>query len=182
VLTLRTPRLVLDAPRESDILAVFAACQDEQTQRWVPLPHPYTRASAEFFVRSYCPHGLAGGQYTVWAIRPAEDAPLVGVAEVRRDEAAGSASVGCWLEPGSRGRGVMREALGAVTAHALAPEGLGFTRLRWEYLPGNEQSRRLAEGVGFDFAGAIPHRVRFHDEERDALVGVLLRGDGPADG
>ena len=111
MLTLRTPRFVLDAPREGDVPAVLAACQDEQIQRWVPLPHPYTLASAEFFVRSYCPHGLASGQFAVWAIRPAEDAPLLGVVEVRRDEAAGSASLGCWLEPGSRGRGVMHEAL-----------------------------------------------------------------------
>ena len=172
---------MLDAPRESDIPAVLAACQDEDTLRWVPLPQPYTRASAEFFVRSYCPHGLASGQYTVWAIRPGETDPLVGVVEVRRDEKAGSASLGCWLEPGSRGRGVMREALVAVCAHALAADGLGFERLRWEYLRGNDGSRRLAEAVGFRFGGAVPHRVRFHDEEREALVGELLRGDGPAD-
>ncbi|MFF2051929.1 GNAT family N-acetyltransferase [Leifsonia sp. NPDC058194] len=182
MLTLRTPRLVLDAPRESDIDAVLAACQDEQTLRWVPLPNPYTRASAEFFVRSYGPHGLASGQYTVWAMRPGEHEPLIGAVEVRRDESAGSASLGCWLAPESRGHGMMHEALVAVTAHALAPDGLGFSRLRWEYLPGNEQSRHLAEAVGFDFAGAVAHRIRFHDEERDALVGVLLRGDGAADG
>lgn len=173
---------MLDAPRESDIPAVLAACQDEETQRWVPLPRPYTRANAEFFVRSYCPHGLASGQYSVWAVRPTPTAALIGVVEVRRDERPGSASLGCWLEPGSRGRGVMHEALVAVTDHALDPGGLGLARLRWEYLPGNEQSRRLAEGVGFDFTGAVPHRVRFHDEERDALAGVLLRGDGAADG
>jgi RimJ/RimL family protein N-acetyltransferase len=182
VLTLRTPRLVLDAPRESDIAAVLAACQDEQTQRWVPLPDPYTLDSAEFFVRSYCPHGLASGQYTVWALRPADTEPLVGVVEVRRDEQPGSASLGCWLEPASRGQGVMHEALVAVAAHALDPDGLGFAQLRWEYLPGNDESRRLAEGVGFDFRDAEEHRVLFHGEERAALVGVLLRGDRPADG
>jgi RimJ/RimL family protein N-acetyltransferase len=182
MLTLRTPRLVLDAPREGDVAAVLEACRDAQTQRWVPLPDPYTRASAEFFVGSYCAHGLVSGQYTVWAIRLAEASPLVGVVEVRRDDAAGSASLGCWLVPGARGQGVMHEALQAVIAHALDPDGLGFTRLRWEYLPGNEQSRRLAEGVGFDFAGGVGHRVRLHGEERDALVGVLLRGDGARDG
>lgn len=173
---------MLDAPRESDIAAVLDACLDPQTQRWVPLPDPYTRANAEFFVRSYCPHGLASGQYTVWAIRPGESEPLLGVVEVRRDEAAGSASLGCWLGPDARGRGLMHEALVAVARHALDPGGLDFARLRWEYLPGNEQSRRLAEGIGFDFTDAMAHRIRFRGEERDALVGLLLRGDGPADG
>ncbi|HEV7813185.1 MAG TPA: GNAT family N-acetyltransferase, partial [Leifsonia sp.] len=67
--TLRTERLVLDTPRESDVDAVFQACQDPEIRRWVPLPDPYTRESAEFFVRSYVAHGSASGSYTVWAIR-----------------------------------------------------------------------------------------------------------------
>ena len=174
---LRTARLVLDAPREGDIAAVFEACRDPELLRWVPLPEPYTIENAEYFVRAYCPHGLASGQFTVWAIREAESSPLVGVVEVRRDETAGSASVGCWLTPSARRRGVMTEALTAVGEYALSPEGLGFDRLRWEYLPGNEASRRLAEAVGFDFAGAQPHPVGFRGEQREALTGVLRRDD-----
>ena len=174
---LRTARLVLDAPRESDIPAVLEACSDAETLRWVPLPEPYTRESAEFFVRAYCPHGLASGRFTVWAIREGGSRPLLGVVEVRRDEAAGSASLGCWLTPGARRRGVMTEALAAVCAHALSPDGLGLDRLRWEYLPGNEASRRLADAVGFDFAGAQAHVVDFRGERREALTGVLRRDD-----
>lgn len=172
---LRTARLVLDSPRESDITAVFQACSDPDVLRWIPLPEPYTRQNAEFFVRSYSPHGLASGRFTVWAVREGETRPLVGVVEVRRDEAPGSASVGCWLTPAARRRGVMTEALTAVCAHALDPEGLGFERLHWEYLPGNEVSRHLAESVGFDFAGVEPHTVDFRDEQREALTGVLSR-------
>lgn len=172
---LRTARLVLDSPRESDIPPVFEACTDPELLRWIPLPQPYTRENAEFYVRSYCPHGLASGRFTVWAIRESETGPLVGVVEVRRDDAPGSASVGCWLTPAARRRGVMTEALTAVCAHALDPEGLGFERLQWEYLAGNEVSRRLAESVGFDFAGAEPHTVDFRDERREVLTGVLRR-------
>lgn len=172
---LRTARLVLDAPRETDIPAVYEACQDAEILRWIPLPDPYTPESAEFFVRSYCPHGLASGRFTVWAIREGESAPLVGVVEVRRDEAAGSASLGCWLASSARRRGIMSEALAAVCAEALDPGGLGFERLRWEYVPGNEASRALAEAVGFDFSDAQPHVVDFHGERRVALVGVLRR-------
>lgn len=174
---LRTARLVLDVPREADIPAVLEACQDPGILRWIPLPDPYTLENAEFFVRSYCPHGLASGRFTVWAIREGDGAPLLGVVEVRRDEAEGSASVGCWLTPAHRHRGIMSEALTAVCAWALAPDGLGFHRLRWEYLPGNEVSRRLAESVGFDFTGAEPHPVDFRDEQRQVLTGVLRRDD-----
>jgi RimJ/RimL family protein N-acetyltransferase len=172
---LRTARLVLDTPREADIPAVLQGCSDPETLRWIPLPEPYTQENAEFFVRSYCPHGLASGRFTVWAIRENATRPLIGVVEVRRDEAAGAASVGCWLTPAARGRGLMTEALAAVCAHALDPGGLGFERLHWEYLPGNEASRRVSEAVGFDFAGAEPHTVDFRGERREALTGVLGR-------
>jgi RimJ/RimL family protein N-acetyltransferase len=71
----------------------------------------------------------------------------------------------------------MTEALTAICAHALSPAGIGFDRLHWEYLPGNEASRRLAGRVGFDFAGAQPHPVEFRGEQREALTGVLRRDD-----
>ncbi|MFE4952022.1 GNAT family N-acetyltransferase [Leifsonia sp. NPDC056665] len=174
---LRTARLVLDKPREGDIPAVLEACSDPELLRWVPLPEPYTIENAEFFVCSYCPHGLASGRFTVWAIREGDTAPLLGAVEVRRDEAEGAASLGCWLTPSARRRGVMTEALSAVCAHALASDGLGFDRLHWEYLPGNEASRRLAERVGFDFSQAAPHTVDFRGEQREALTGVLRRDD-----
>lgn len=172
---LRTSRLVLDSPREGDIEAVFAACQDAEILRWVPLPEPYTRESAEFFVRSYVPHGVASGRFEVWALREAVDAPLVGVIEVRRDEAPGSASLGCWLARPARGRGLMREALIAVCTHALDPAGLDFRRLRWGHLEGNERSRSLAAAVGFDFTDAPRQSIAFRDEQRTLVIGTLHR-------
>jgi RimJ/RimL family protein N-acetyltransferase len=175
--TLRTERLVLDTPRESDVDAVFQACQDPEIRRWVPLPDPYTRESAEFFVRSYVAHGSASGSYTVWAIR-IDDDPLIGVVEVRKDEGAGSASTGCWLAPAPRGHGYMREALKRVVEYALDPAGLGFTRLRWESLEGNEASRRLAESVGFVFEADAVHEVEFHGGPQTAIVGTLRSADG----
>lgn len=179
--TLRTPRLLLDAPREGDIAAVFAACSDPEVLRWIPLPDPYKPADAEFFVRDYAPHGLASGRFTVWALRTDAGAPLCGVIEVRRDEAPGSASIGCWLAPEARGRGLMREALGAVAQEALDPDGLGFERLRWEHLVGNAASKRLAESAGFDFGAAERKTVDFRGERREVEVG-LLRRDAAAHG
>ncbi|MDR6970647.1 GNAT family N-acetyltransferase [Leifsonia shinshuensis] len=174
---LRTPRLVLDTPTDDDIPDVLAACLDAETQRWVPLPSPYTRESAEFFVRSYCPHGLASRRYTVWALHERSGGRMLGALEVRRDERAGSASLGCWSGPWARGRGFMREALSAVARHALDPDGLGLTSLNWEYVPGNDASRRLAEAVGFDFGEGMRTLVSLHGEPREARVGTLRRDD-----
>ncbi|MFR0657168.1 GNAT family N-acetyltransferase, partial [Pantoea sp. SIMBA_079] len=82
--------------------------------------------------------------------------------------AAGSASLGCWSGPWARGHGYMREALGAVTQYALDPHGLGLERLNWEYVPGNDRSRRLAEAAGFDFAEGMRTIVSLHGELREA--------------
>ncbi len=174
---LTTERLVLDAPTDADIPDVAQACQDAETQRWVPLPSPYTRESAEFFVRSYCPHGIASRRYTVWALHRVEGGRMLGALEVRRDERAGSASLGCWSGPWARGHGYMREALAAVTQHALDSDGLGFEQLNWEYVPGNDASRRLAEAVGFDFAAGARTTVTLHGQTREARVGTLRRDD-----
>ncbi|WP_223690579.1 GNAT family N-acetyltransferase [Leifsonia poae] len=168
--TLRTARLLLDAPRESDIDAVYDACQDAEILRWIPVPIPYTHADAEFFVRSYVPHGEASGQFTVWALR-ADDAPLLGVVEVRKDEAPGSASLGSWLAPEARGRGYMREALTRVVDHSMAETGMGYTRLRWEHLLGNTASERLAESVGFAPSGV--REIEFRGESLLARVLTL---------
>src|SRR5947209_7799363 len=139
---LLTARLALAAPTEDDIPDVVEACQDPETQAWVPLPSPYTRESAEFFVRSYGPHGAASGRYTVWALHLREGGRLLGALEARSDDAPGVASLGCWSGPWARGHGYMREALGAVARYALDPSGLGFEQLNWVYVPGNEASRR----------------------------------------
>jgi RimJ/RimL family protein N-acetyltransferase len=71
----------------------------------------------------------------------------------------------------------MTEALTAVCDYALSPDGFALDRLRWEYLPGNNASRRLADAVGFDFAGAQPRTIDFRGEQREALTGVLRRDD-----
>ena len=154
----------------------FARLKDKP-RAWVPLPSPYTRENAEFFVRSYCPHGLASRRYTVWALHRREGGRMLGALEVRRDERAGSASLGCWSAPWARGRGYMREALTEVARYALDPAGLGFDTLKWEYVPGNEASRRLAEAAGFSFAGGIRTVVELHGVQREARVGTLGRDD-----
>ncbi|WP_158864304.1 GNAT family N-acetyltransferase [Leifsonia sp. AG29] len=171
---LLTERLVLDAPREEDADAVLAICRDPEILRWVPLPSPFTREDAEFFVRSYGLHGETSGRYTVWAVRLRGTPTLLGAVELRRDDAARSGSFGCWLAPGSRGHGYMREAVAAVCRYAFSPAGPGFEQLRWECLAGNDRSRRLAEAVGFAFDDR-PRSVEFRGEQRPAVIGTLTR-------
>lgn len=172
--TLVTERLTLNAPGDADIETVFEFCQDPEIHRWVPLPWPYSRSNAEFFVHGYAPHGLASGAYETWAIRTTADGLMIGAIELRRDEAAGSASFGCWLGGPSRGHGFMREAAQAVIAYALSTGGPGYTRLRWEGLAGNDASRKIAASLGFVIDPDPARTIEFRGERRPSWLGVLV--------
>jgi RimJ/RimL family protein N-acetyltransferase len=179
--TLETERLRLDAPGEADIETVFQLCQDPEIHRWVPLPWPYQRTDAEFFVRSYAPHGLLSGAYEVWAIRSAADAPIIGAIELRRDEAERSASFGCWLGRPSRGHGLMKEAAQAVIDYGLSPGGPAYTRLRWEGLVGNRSSMRIARSLGFVVDADTARTIEFRGERRASWLGVLVTAERGAE-
>jgi RimJ/RimL family protein N-acetyltransferase len=176
-MALVSERLVLDAPRESDISTLFELCQDPAIQRWVPIPSPYSRADAEFFVRSYVPHGELSRTYATWVIRSAEGAPLMGSIELRIDATPGSASLGCWLGADARGHGTMTAALNSVIDHAFAADGLGLEQIRWECLNGNAPSARLAKRLGFGFDADSERMLAFRNEMRPGWLAVLRPDD-----
>jgi RimJ/RimL family protein N-acetyltransferase len=172
--TLLTERLVLDAPAPSDVDTILELCQDPEIHRWVPLPWPYERSNAEYFVASYVTHGLVSGTYVTWAMRTAADHAFIGAIELRADEAEGSASIGCWLGRPSRGHGYMKEAAQGVIDYAMSPDGPAYTRLRWEGLVGNDASMRIASSLGFVIERDQGRMVDFHGERRPAWLGVLV--------
>ncbi|MGY6496951.1 MAG: GNAT family N-acetyltransferase, partial [Microcella sp.] len=109
--TLTTERLVLSVPRASDVDAVVAACQDDELQRFVPVPVPYTRDDAAGFVDEFVPGSWADDTEYVFAVRAADD-ELLGVVSWQRSRAA----VGYWMAAQHRGHGYLSEALRAVVA------------------------------------------------------------------
>ncbi|MFF3862478.1 GNAT family N-acetyltransferase [Streptomyces sp. NPDC002209] len=82
------------------------------------------------------------------------------------------------------GRGLFREALGVVVAHAFAPEdegGLGLHRLEANIQPGNAASLALVRGAGFRLEGFSPDFLfvegAWRDHERWAITAEMC---GPA--
>ena len=49
--TLRTARLELSIPVDTDVDAIYDACQDPDIQRYTTVPSPYGRQDAVGFVR-----------------------------------------------------------------------------------------------------------------------------------
>ncbi|MFB6890517.1 GNAT family N-acetyltransferase [Kitasatospora sp. NPDC056327] len=175
---LTTERLVLRPPRESDIDAVFAACQDAEIQRWTVVPSPYRRADAEYFVRDLAAEGLRTGENLIWCVFERESGALVGCQGLTACAGRpGAAEVGWWTAKEFRGRGYTVEGAAAVARHGLG--ALRLRRLEWLAYVGNAGSRAVAERVGFRFEGTLrsysEQRGRFHD----TWIASLLPGDLP---
>jgi RimJ/RimL family protein N-acetyltransferase len=174
--TLTTDRLVLRAPQESDIDAIFAACQDEEIQRWTVVPVPYRREDAEFFVRTLAPEGLGKDSEFIWCVVERDTGRLVGAQAVVRFAADPSAaSVGWWTVKEQRGRGYTVEAARAVARWALTD--LGLRRLQWLAYVGNDGSRAVAERVGYRYEGTLRSYADQRGVFQDSWVASLLPSD-----
>lgn len=157
VVTLLTARLILRAPVDGDVDAIFRACQDRDIQRFTTIPVPYARADAEHFVGVVAPARRARVMETV-------DGDFVGCIGVETTDGNDVGSVGYWCAPGQRGHGYTTEALHAVLDEALRDDGLGLPLVTWEALEANTASARIARRVGFRYRGRSTIRLRGRDE------------------
>ena len=85
--TLHTARLVLSLPAESDVDAIYDACQDAETQRYTTVPSPYERKHAEEFVPKVAADWQSGAHVT-WAMR--DGSVLAGMIGLYRLDGRGS--------------------------------------------------------------------------------------------
>ena len=175
-LSLSTANLELVPPAPEDEDAVLAACQDPETQNWVPIPVPYTRADAHEYVTTHTDTTWANGTEYTWTIR--SEGTLAGVVGLYRVK-DGSADLGYWMDPAFRGKGLLTEACSAVIDFALAqaPEGLGVVRIGWNAYAGNFGSARVAQKLGFHFEGTARLGSALRGELRNDWGGSLLASD-----
>ncbi|MEJ7754354.1 MAG: GNAT family N-acetyltransferase, partial [Candidatus Limnocylindrales bacterium] len=76
--SIETPRLLLRPYRGEDAPDVALACRDELTQRWLPLPNPYTDADALAWCTEMAPRFRASGEGIEWAATRRADDRLIG--------------------------------------------------------------------------------------------------------
>lgn len=171
--TLRTERLVLSVPVESDIDAIFTACQDPDVQRYTTLPSPYERSHAEEFVPRAA-EGWREGREQNWAVREGDTfAGMVGMYRT----GDGSSELGYWMAPGVRGRGIATEAARAVVDWALSAEGLGLQRVEWRAVAGNIASARIARTLGFRYEGTLRQGLSARGRRDDGWIAAILPTD-----
>ena len=157
-----------------DAVAVFAACQDGEIARFLPIPQPYTEASAREFV-DIRRADSDGDHERSFAIVDAVSGGLLGsIARHRRTEHR--AEFGYWLAPEARGRGIATRALCLIRDWSLDASGL--IRLELFTHPDNHASGRVALRAGFVREGV--RRAWDLDREgnlKDAVFYVFVRGD-----
>lgn len=172
---LRTVRLELSPPRDDDVDAIHAACQDAAIQRFTTVPAPYLLADAASFVE-LAARGWAEGSQANWAIRL--DDRLVGMVGLARLPSGGP-ELGYWIAPDVRGRGLATEAARAVIEWGFSAERPAVQRIEWRAVVGNVGSARVARSLGFRYEGLL-RRAHLNPLGRaDLWIGGRLRGDDP---
>lgn len=174
--TLTDGVVTLRAWEPDDAPAVFAACQDPEIPRFLPVPQPYAeRTAREFVVIRRA--DWDGEDERSFAITDARTGEVLGsIARHRRAEHR--VEFGYWLAPEARGRGIATRALRLIAGWSLAG---GYIRLELFIHPDNTRSGRVAERAGFTREGL--RRAWDLDRDGNPVDGVfytLVRGDGPA--
>jgi RimJ/RimL family protein N-acetyltransferase len=156
----------------ADASWIAEACADAETQRWLPLPSPYTEADALAYIRRN-DRVWSAGTHAPHAIVDAVSGEPLGSAELTFHEPE-VGEIGYWVRPQARGRGAATRATRLLAAWAFE---LGVVRLQLSTHPANVVSQRVAERVGFRREGILRAAHRTPEGLRDSLMFSLLRGE-----
>lgn len=152
---------------EADVPTIAVACSDPQTQKWLPLPQPYTEDSARWYALEMAPAALASGRALELAIEvEGEFAGVIGLKNT--DWAAAKTEAGYWLGPWARGRGVTARALAAIAEWALDSQGIG--RVEVLVATGNAASLATARKAGFVEEGTLRRAGYVHEGKVDLVM------------
>lgn len=156
--------------RDDDAPTVARACDDPDAARFLAgLPSPYTLDDAKEHIAN-TRVWRASGERRAFAIADSETDALVGAINVHF---GAKSSIGYWVAPWVRGRGVATRAVVLLSRWALT-EG-GVERLELTTHPENAASRRVAEKAGFTHEGLVPDYLETALGPRDSIV-FSLRG------
>lgn len=145
--------VLLDRLTRADAPSVAAACTDPETQRWLPLPSPYTLEDANAYI-DMTAELASRGERLVFALRPAGMRELAGSIGFALGEhyPSGVVGIGYWTAPAFRRRGLMWRGV-RLAARWAAESVTDLRRIEILVQPGNLASRRVAERAGATLEG-----------------------------
>jgi RimJ/RimL family protein N-acetyltransferase len=175
-LTLGTPRIVLRPLAGGDIADVQVSCADGLTQRWLPLPDPYTLQAAADYCTVIAPRFRESGDGIHLALADPGSNRLLGSISLKKtDWQALTSEVGYWVAPWARGRGLAAEATRLLAEWLLGRQG--FERLELRAATGNTASQRVAVKAGFTREGVLRNAGFVHGGRVDLAVYSMIGTD-----
>ena len=173
---LHLPKLTLRPFLPSDVESLARHANNRRI--WQNLrdgfPHPYTKGDAERWVAHAASMTEPQGVFAIVI----DELVAGGIGVHRLDKNPGyrdTAELGYWLAGPYWGRGLMTEAVRAVTRYAF--DELGLFRIEAGVFGWNVSSVRVLEKTGYSFEGRLRKQV-FKDGQRvDVLLYSRLRTD-----
>jgi RimJ/RimL family protein N-acetyltransferase len=144
-----------------DVPAVLAAAQDPYIPQITTVPVAPDEREARAFITRQWDRARSGLGYSFAICEPATAVGQIGLWP--RDDGA---SVGYWLVPSARGRGLAARALDLLVDWAAAT---GYATLELFAEPWNEASLATARRCGFVEAGMVRAHHQVGTEPRDAV-------------
>lgn len=160
---------------EADANELYAVVDDNRKYlaRWMPWAANQTLEATLEFIRDSRKQ-LADNQGFQVAIVDA--GRIVGVLGFHRvDWENRSASIGYWILESSHGRGIVTQAVRALTDHTFSTWRLNRVENRAGI--GNERSRAIATRLGFNEEGVLREAERVGDRYLDCVVHAMLAAD-----
>lgn len=172
--TLYTDRLVLRQAGPTDVEPLFRLRNDERTMQYLVRKRATTRSDAEELMVRMEEERITAKSLS-WMLCLKEDPTMIGSIGLYRIRAEHHGTeVGYLLSPEHWGRGLMQEALNAVTAYGLGP--LGFHRMEAVTDPRNGRSRALLERCGYALEGIQRENHHWEGRYMDSAIYARLAG------
>ncbi|WP_404867272.1 GNAT family N-acetyltransferase [Kitasatospora griseola] len=173
---MQTSRLTLRPFTSGDIDDTRAACSDELTQRWLPLPRPYTREDATAWCTEVAHALRESGDGLHFAIADASTDRLMGTVGLKKtDWRARVSEVGYWVAPWARGRGIAAEATRVLGEWLLTDQA--FQRMELLAATENTASRKVALRAGLHREGVLRNAGFVHAGRVDLVLFSLVPQD-----
>jgi RimJ/RimL family protein N-acetyltransferase len=172
---LADPEIILRPPREGDVAAITAACQDPLIARFTLVPSPYSEHDAREWLR-VADSLRARGEGVHFAIASRQDDSYLGSVGLNRiDWGHRVGQIGYLVAPHARRRGVATGAVRLLAGWALQSLNLGRVEIRVDVENGTSQA--VAEAAGFIREGVLRSRAESKGRRWDEVMFSLLPAD-----
>lgn len=168
-------RCFLRLLEEADADELYAVVDDnrEYLARWMPWATNQTLETTLEFIRN---SRKQLGDNQGFQVAIVDDGRIVGVLGFHRvDWGNRSTSIGYWIAESYQGRGIVTQAVRALTDYAFSTWQLNRVEIRAG--TGNERSRAIATRLGFKEEGVLREAERVGDRYVDHVVHAMLAAE-----